>query len=140
VATSFAQQYADCLIREESGSKMAPRALFSIGTVSRMLGVSVGTLRAWEQRYGLVQPERSPGGQRLFSREQVEYLRVVKEQVEAGLTPADAHRVLSEQLDEPGMRPHTGRGEQTGTWRNDAGASWPGESDQPPGAARSDDA
>jgi DNA-binding transcriptional MerR regulator len=119
---------------------MAPRALFSIGTVSRMLGVSVGTLRAWEQRYGLVHPERSAGGQRLFSREQVEYLRVVKEQVEAGLTPADAHRVLSEHLDERGTHPTAPKGEQSSTWRREAGASWSGESEPPPGSIRPDDA
>jgi DNA-binding transcriptional MerR regulator len=120
---------------------MASRALFSIGTVSRMLGVSVGTLRAWEQRYGLVQPERSPGGQRLFSREQVEYLRVIKEQLDAGLTPADAHRVLSEQLGEPRTRPPvSGEDHPAVTWRDDAGASWQGETEQPPGTARSDDA
>lgn len=74
------------------------RPIYSIGAVSRMLGVPVPTLRSWEERYGIVRPERSEGGQRLFSRDQVEQLRFITEQVESGLNPADAHRLLEERL------------------------------------------
>jgi DNA-binding transcriptional MerR regulator len=38
-----------------------------IGAFSRRLGVSVSVLRAWEQRYGLFTPTRTPGGFRLYS-------------------------------------------------------------------------
>lgn len=90
----------------------------------------VGTLRSWEQRYGLVVPERSTGGQRLFTRAQVDHLRAVKDQLDAGLTPADAHRVLGEQLDEPAAagRP-TAPDRSQSDWRNDAGAAWPSENE-----------
>jgi hypothetical protein len=37
-----------------------------IGELSRRLGVSDHVLRAWENRYGLLQPVRSPGGLRLM--------------------------------------------------------------------------
>jgi DNA-binding transcriptional MerR regulator len=59
-----------------------------------MLSVEVGTLRAWEDRYGVVVPARSRGSQRLFSRDQVEQLRFVLRCIEAGSSPADAHRLL----------------------------------------------
>lgn len=40
---------------------------FSIKVISSSCGVKTQTLRAWEARYGLFNPERSPGGQRLYS-------------------------------------------------------------------------
>lgn len=74
------------------------RAIYSIGAVARMLGVPVATLRSWEERYEIVQPRRSAGGQRLYTREELEHLRFVQAQVESGMSPADAHRLLSERL------------------------------------------
>ena len=73
------------------------RPIYSIGAVSRLLDIAVPTLRSWEERYGLVRPERSAGGQRLYSRDDVERLRFVREQVQAGMQPADAHRLLEDQ-------------------------------------------
>src|SRR5690349_4757225 len=61
-----------------------------------MLDLPVATIRNWEDRYGAVVPERSAGGQRLYSQEQVERLRFVVSQVERGLSAADAHRLLAE--------------------------------------------
>ena len=72
--------------------------LFSIGAVARMLDLSAATIRTWESRYHLVIPARSAGGQRLYSREQVDQLRFVRHQVEEGRRPAEAHRLLSERL------------------------------------------
>ena len=74
------------------------RPLFSIGAVARMLDLSAATIRTWETRYGLVTPQRSEGGQRLYSRDQVEQLRFVREEVEAGRRPGEAHRLLSERI------------------------------------------
>ena len=71
--------------------------IYSIGAVARMLGVSVQTLRAWEDRYGQVVPARSSGGRRLYSRDQVDQLSFVREQIELGLQPSDAHRLLAQQ-------------------------------------------
>jgi len=42
-----------------------------IGTVARRTGVAVATLRAWESRYGVLQPCRTEGGHRLYSEEDV---------------------------------------------------------------------
>lgn len=74
------------------------RPLFSIGAVSRLLDLPPATIRTWESRYGLVMPERSGGGQRLYSREQVDQLRFVKGEVDAGRRPAEAHRLLRERI------------------------------------------
>ena len=64
-----------------------------------MLGVETSTLRAWEERYGVVIPTRSQGSQRVYSRDELERLRFVVDLVEAGTSPADAHRLLADQLE-----------------------------------------
>ena len=77
---------------------MTSPPIYSIGAVARMLDIPPATLRTWEERYGLPTPERSPGGHRLYSRDQVDQLRFVKVQLAQGMAPADAHRLLTERL------------------------------------------
>jgi len=72
--------------------------VYSIGAAAKVLGVPAATLRTWQGRYGVVLPERSSGGHRLYSQDQLEQLRFVAEQVAVGLSPADAHRLLDERL------------------------------------------
>jgi DNA-binding transcriptional MerR regulator len=79
---------------EEIG--MPKAGLYSIGAIARMTDVPVATLRTWEDRYGLVIAARSAGGQRRYSRGQLEQLMFVAEQVRDGLSPGDAHRLLAE--------------------------------------------
>jgi len=74
------------------------RPIYSISAVARMVGVPVATLRTWEERYALVVPDRNASGHRLFSRGQVEHLRFVKTHMAEGMTAADAHRLLAEQM------------------------------------------
>ena len=62
-----------------------------------MLGIPVATIRTWEDRYGLVVPERNASGHRLYRRDQVEQLKFVRASIAAGMSAADAHRLLAEQ-------------------------------------------
>jgi CheY-like chemotaxis protein len=73
---------------------MADSPVYSIGALARILGIPAATLRTWEDRYDVVVPERGPGGQRLYSQLQLEQLRFVGDQVSAGLSTGDAHRLL----------------------------------------------
>jgi len=50
----------------------------SIGEVCRLTGIRPGTLRNWEERYGLLKPERTAGGTRLYSRQDVERIREIQ--------------------------------------------------------------
>lgn len=75
------------------------RPIYSIGAVARMIGVPSATIRTWEERYGLVTPERSPGGHRLYTRDQVEQLRFVKSELDSGAQPGTAHRLLADHLE-----------------------------------------
>jgi methanogenic corrinoid protein MtbC1 len=55
-----------------------------IRVVSARTGLSRDVLRAWELRYGAVAPERTPGGQRLYSDGDIERLRVIQQALDAG--------------------------------------------------------
>jgi DNA-binding transcriptional MerR regulator len=61
-----------------------------------MLGLPPATLRTWEERYGAVVPRRTAAGHRLYSRDQVEQLRVITAEIEKGMSAADAHRLLAD--------------------------------------------
>jgi DNA-binding transcriptional MerR regulator len=75
------------------------RPIYGIGAVARLLDLTPSTIRTWEERYGVVSPRRSPGGRRLYSRDEVERLRFVKMKVDEGIQPADAHRLLTDRTD-----------------------------------------
>jgi DNA-binding transcriptional MerR regulator len=88
------------------------RGIYSIGALSRMLGISPTTLRSWEERYGVVVPERSAGSQRLYTRDHLEQLKFVCAKIEEGLSTADAHRSLAERLNEGAELAPVERGER----------------------------
>lgn len=52
--------------------------------VIQRTGLSADVLRAWEKRYGVVSPERSEGGQRLYSDEDIERLALLRKATAAG--------------------------------------------------------
>lgn len=64
--------------------------MHTVRWVSQQLGLAPGTLRAWEQRYGIVHPTRSDGGYRLYDDTDLETLRAMAELVAAGMQPAQA--------------------------------------------------
>ncbi len=76
-----------------------------------MLEIPPATIRNWEERYGRIVPERSAGGHRLYSRDQVEQLRFIAAEVARGLSAADAHRLLEEPVGAVG--PVTDEGDAT---------------------------
>ncbi len=68
--------------------------LVRIGELSRRLGVSVHVLRAWESRYGLLQPTRSTGGFRLYSGADEARIRRMQAYLAEGLSAAEAARTV----------------------------------------------
>jgi methanogenic corrinoid protein MtbC1 len=82
--------------------------MLRIGELSRRVGVSDHVLRAWESRYGLLSPVRSPGGFRLYSPADERRVRRMQELLSGGLSAAEAARtVLAEQPPEPQAPPAT---------------------------------
>jgi MerR family transcriptional regulator/heat shock protein HspR len=69
--------------------------LFLISTAAEMLDMHPQTLRKYE-RLGLIQPSRTVGSMRLYSREELERLRLIKRLVdELGINLAGVQRLLS---------------------------------------------
>lgn len=80
---------------------MTEKPLYNIGAVTRLTGVPIPTLRAWERRYGFPHASRTAGGHRLYSERDVIRLRWVKSQVDSGMAASQA--VLAAQsLEEEG--------------------------------------
>ena len=69
--------------------------LFFISVAARMLGMHPQTLRKYE-RLGLVQPSRTIGSMRLYSRDELERLKAIKRLVDdGGINLAGVQRLLS---------------------------------------------
>jgi len=71
--------------------------LYNIGVVSRMTGISMATLRAWERRYNFPDSERTAGGHRLYSEKDVMRLRWVKARIDEGMQTAQSINALRHQ-------------------------------------------
>jgi PAS domain S-box-containing protein len=78
-----------------SGARTVEDVAMRIGELARRTGVEAATLRAWERRFGLLTPNRSPGGQRQYSEDDVERVLTVRRLITEGLTlSAAVERVL----------------------------------------------
>lgn len=69
--------------------------LFPIREVSRLTGINPVTLRAWERRYGLIQPTRTASGHRLYSMSDIERVRNIRAWTERGVAVSKVGRILA---------------------------------------------
>jgi DNA-binding transcriptional MerR regulator len=82
-------------------SAVADKELFRIGEVSRMTGTKQFVLRYWESEFPMLQPVKSPKGHRLYRREDIDTVFVIKRLLyDEGFTIAGARRHLREQAAE----------------------------------------
>lgn len=71
--------------------------LYPIRTVSSLTGVNSVTLRAWERRYGLIRPRRTPKGHRLYSREDIDLINRILALLEKGVSIGQVRDALERQ-------------------------------------------
>ena len=69
---------------EKTKGEQAP-GLFPIRTVSELTGVNSITLRAWENRYGLIEPVRKASGHRLYTQEHIDLINRVVGLLDRGM-------------------------------------------------------
>ncbi|PTT27578.1 MerR family transcriptional regulator [Pseudomonas sp. HMWF021] len=69
--------------------------LFPIREVSRVTGVNPVTLRAWERRYGLIQPTRTESGHRLYSMTEIERVHSIVEWIDRGVAVSKIGKILA---------------------------------------------
>jgi MerR family transcriptional regulator, light-induced transcriptional regulator len=84
-------------------------SVLRIGELSRRVGVSEHLLRAWESRYGLLSPVRSPGGFRLYSADDEQRVRRMQFHLAQGLRAAEAARATITEGPTRGGLPVDGR-------------------------------
>ena len=65
-----------------------PMAGLSIAAVERDTGLAKDTLRVWERRYGFPAPARDGRGERGYTAEQVDKLRLIRRLIDQGMRPA----------------------------------------------------
>ena len=68
--------------------------VFAISVAAEMTSMQIQNLRVYERR-GLVSPDRSGGGSRLYSPDDIERLHRIRELLEDGLNLAGVARVLT---------------------------------------------
>lgn len=60
-------------------------AVYPIGKVARVTGVNSVTLRAWERRYGLLRPQRTPKGHRVYARRDIQRVKRIIRLIDQGV-------------------------------------------------------
>jgi MerR family transcriptional regulator, light-induced transcriptional regulator len=84
-------------VKEQERQQATPdlgSGFLRIGELAKRTGVSPELLRAWEQRYGLLQPTRTPGGFRLYSAADEGRVQRMQSLVSGGLAAAQAARLI----------------------------------------------
>jgi DNA-binding transcriptional MerR regulator len=78
-----------------ASDSLREQELFPIREVSRVTGVNPVTLRAWERRYGLIQPTRTDSGHRLYSAADIEAVRSILAWIERGVSVSKVGKILA---------------------------------------------
>lgn len=73
---------------------------YRIGAVARLTGISPDTLRIWERRYDIVDPQRTPKGGRLYSQQDVTRLAMIKTLVDQGYAISTVANLPVEELNQ----------------------------------------
>src|ERR1700726_2612713 len=85
-----------------SETAIPEKNLFRIGEVSRLTSTKPFVLRFWETEFPMLQPVKSPKGHRLYRREDIETVFVIKRLLyDEGFTIAGARRHLRDQAADP---------------------------------------
>lgn len=71
-------------------------AHLTIGEVSEITGVNAVTLRAWQRRFGLVNPQRSPKGHRLYTEQNVDQILEITRWLDKGVAISKVKPLLNQ--------------------------------------------
>ena len=77
--------------------KETPKLYYSIGEVSNMFNVNTSLIRFWEREFEILRPKKNAKGNRLFTQEDVENLKIIFHLVkERGFTLDGAKKKMRE--------------------------------------------
>ncbi len=83
--------------------------LFTAGEVEERTGVPATTLRQWERRYGLPNPQRSQSGYRLYSQNDLDVIEFFKARISEGISVSRAAQLYSLEQSLPSAQRETGK-------------------------------
>jgi len=86
---------SDTVPASTAASEFSRQELFPIREVARLTGINPVTLRAWERRYGLVQPTRTESGHRLYSQADIDEVRSILGWIERGVAVSKVGKILA---------------------------------------------
>ncbi|MCE8033944.1 MerR family transcriptional regulator [Billgrantia tianxiuensis] len=92
----------------EKATHPADTPLYPIREVSRITGVNSVTLRAWERRYGLIRPQRTPKGHRLYAREDIERVERILQWLGRGVPVSQVKELIDQPQAAPVAEPISG--------------------------------
>jgi MerR family transcriptional regulator, light-induced transcriptional regulator len=78
--------------------------LFTAGEVEERTGVPATTLRQWERRYGLPNPQRTPSGYRLYSQNDIALIEFFKTKISQGISVSRAAQLYSLERSVPSLQ------------------------------------
>ncbi len=81
-------------------SSLDTKPMYNLKVVLQETGIKPDTLRAWERRYGLPQPDRTGGGHRLYARRDIEMIKWLLTKQEEGLSISKAVQLYKSVADE----------------------------------------
>jgi methanogenic corrinoid protein MtbC1 len=85
--------------------------VFNTKAVARETSVPADTFRAWERRYGMPRPQRTPGGHRLYSERDIAIIRWLRDRTDEGVNISHAVLLLTNTLDAPAIAMPAGNDE-----------------------------
>lgn len=74
--------------------------LYPIRTVSNLTGVNSITLRAWERRYGLIKPVRTPKGHRMYTQNDIDLIQEIVGLTDRGISIGQVNLHLNDSLNQ----------------------------------------
>jgi DNA-binding transcriptional MerR regulator len=94
---------------------VATGSFLPIRTVANLTGINPVTLRAWERRYSLITPQRTPKGHRLYTEDDVELIKQVLELLDQGISISQVKPLLEQS---PGQQHGTPFAEAGDVWKD----------------------
>ncbi len=76
---------------------MNRKLTYSIQQVAEMTGLSKQVIRKWEDRYGIITPQRLDNGYRIYSQEEIALLKKIIKLTEAGHSVKQAATLVQQQ-------------------------------------------
>ena len=87
--------------------------MYTIKEAAARTGLGAPLIRAWERRYGVVKPTRTPAGYRLYDEQNIRILRTMRRLVDSGWTASEAARAIvvgEVTVEAPAVEPTPGHG------------------------------